>query len=377
MDQIIHPLHPDQGHNHQLPSVAWFVSPHGYGHAARSCAIMEALHAMQPGLHFEIFSSAPAWFFQHSLHAPYRLHHEVVDLGLVQRTPLEEDLPATLQRLDDLIPFNPLLVSRLAEQVRGLGCSLVMCDIAPLGIMVASRAGVPSVLFENFTWDWIYQAYEQMEPGFGPIIAYLEGVFARADWHIQSEPVCNPSPMANLHLPPVSRSPHRTRKQVRRLLSVPNDRKMVLLAISGSAHSATYFEQLPSTPGLFFAVLGSADETFTRGDDRILIPRGSYSPDLVNASDALIAKTGYSSLAEAYMAGIPVIYIGRQHFRESPVIGAYIEQHLGGFEIEEVQLTRQTAWQAALAQLLDSHVRQPHAETAREAAKFILTKITA
>jgi hypothetical protein len=164
---------------------------------------------------------------------------------------------------------------------------------------------------------------------------------------------------------------------MRRALEVPDQRKMVLVAISGSAQSIDYFEQIAPNPDLFFAILGSTQESLTRARDRILIPRGYYSPDLMIASDALIAKTGYSSLAEAYMAGIPMIYIGRQHFRESPVIGAYIEKHLGGFEIEDVQLARQTAWQSALLHLLEVHAYRPKIETAREGAGFILNILEA
>src|SRR5512136_2407451 len=46
--------------------IACFISPHGYGHAARAAAVMEAFHYHDPEKEFEIFASVPEWFFRHS-----------------------------------------------------------------------------------------------------------------------------------------------------------------------------------------------------------------------------------------------------------------------------------------------------------------------
>lgn len=53
--------------------IAYFVSPHGFGHAARSCAIMSALQAREPGIGLEIFTTVPRWFFAESLAAAFVL----------------------------------------------------------------------------------------------------------------------------------------------------------------------------------------------------------------------------------------------------------------------------------------------------------------
>jgi hypothetical protein len=34
------------------PAIAYFVSPHGFGHAARSVAVMEALRALRPEIRY-------------------------------------------------------------------------------------------------------------------------------------------------------------------------------------------------------------------------------------------------------------------------------------------------------------------------------------
>ncbi len=62
--------------------IAYFISPHGFGHAARAAAVMEVLSEIDTGVQFEIFTTVPSWFFQDSMSAPYAYHHLVTDIGL-------------------------------------------------------------------------------------------------------------------------------------------------------------------------------------------------------------------------------------------------------------------------------------------------------
>lgn len=68
-----------------------------------------------------------------------------------------------------------------------------------------------------------------------------------------------------------------------------------------------------------------------------MLPHDSeyFHPDLVTASDALIGKVGYSTVAEVYWAGIPFGYIERRAFRESPTLVSFIKSQMKGLAIEE------------------------------------------
>jgi hypothetical protein len=58
-----------------------------------------------------------------------------------------------------------------------------------------------------------------------------------------------------------------------------------------------------------------------------------YHPDLVCACDAIVGKVGYSTLAEAYQAGLPYGYIVRAGFPESPGLVDFLRLNMPGFEI--------------------------------------------
>jgi hypothetical protein len=98
----------------------------------------------------------------------------------VQLSPIEEDPLATLDALNALRPFDAAaepLTRSFMEHRR----ELVVCDISPIGLAAAKRAGLPSVLVESFTWDWIYEPYFEAAPGLEIIASEMATLFDRAD----------------------------------------------------------------------------------------------------------------------------------------------------------------------------------------------------
>lgn len=355
-------------------TIACFISPHGYGHAARAAAIMAALTGQNPLVRFEIFTRVPAWFFYDSLSIPFGYHDTLTDIGLVQANSLSEDVPATIDRLDSFLPFDPAWLQELAGRVNRLQCCLVMCDIAPLGIAVARQAGLPAVLIENFTWDWIYEGYSWPDPRLGRHIAYLRDQFNAADYHIQTEPVCAARP-ADMTTPPVSRKKRLPAGELRQQLGIAGEAQVVLLTMGGFLWHYTFLEQLAHQPDLYFIVPGAAQQ-LERRDNLLLLPHqsGIFHPDLVNASDVVIGKLGYSTLSEVYQAGVPFGYVPRPRFRESPALAAYVEQNMSGMAIAEADFET-GRWLSYLPELLARPRRRGQATGADRVARFILNII--
>jgi hypothetical protein len=351
--------------------IAYFVTPHGFGHAARAAAVMVALQEIDPAIQFDIFTQVPRWFFQDSLVREVRYYDVCTDIGVVQTTSLHEDLPATVRRLDSFLPCDEALVTTLAALLRSTACALVLCDIAPLGLVAARAAGVPAVLIENFTWAWIYQGYVQEETGLSRHIPYLQQIFATADYHVHMEPVCCPCP-ADLTTLPVSRQPQRSRQQTRAQLGIPTQAPAVLLTMGGIPQSYAFLSQLQQHRDTCFVVLGAGDCVEQHNNVMILPYRSTvFPPDLVHACDAVVSKAGYSIVAETYHAGVPFGYVRRERFREGPVLDAHIAAHMPSITITEPEF-HSGAWLSCLPELL-ALPRQPQRETrgAEQVARFV------
>ena len=157
--------------------IAYFITYHGYGHAARCMCCNGDNLKRSPSILIDIYSSVPDHFFKESLSGRITFHPVNVDIGLIQESPFTEDLVKTLADLDNSHPYDLDLSNRLAQEILELGCDLVICDISPLGIIIAGKAKLPSVLIENFTWDWIYEFYVDEYPGFQKHIHNLRHIY--------------------------------------------------------------------------------------------------------------------------------------------------------------------------------------------------------
>jgi len=333
-------------------NIGYFVSPHGWGHAARASAVMDAVREIDPTIRFEIFTTIPRWFFEDSLDGAVSYHPILTDIGLVQETPLRADLAATIRALDRFIPFSKSRIDPLSEELMALDCELVMCDIAPLGIAAAREVGIPSLLVENFTWDWVYQEYWEAYDNLKPHADYLAALFSEADYHIQTEPVCSQT-AAHLTVLPVSRRPRQPGDAVRERLGIPEKAKLVLVTMGGVPEDDARLGEWPVPEGIYLVVPGTAN-AFKTGDRLIPLPHRSpfFHPDLMAAADGVVGKVGYSTLAEVYHGGAPFGYIKRPDFRESEILADYIEKHMSGFAIEEAHF-RNGKWLSHIHRLLE------------------------
>jgi hypothetical protein len=141
-------------------------------------------------------------------------------------------------------------------------------------------------------------------------------------------------------LPLASRKPRKPRELTRQELGIDPEQPAVLLSFGGIPMTLHEFDGLEQHSEIAF-ILPTDVPAVRRLGSCILLPFHSqfYHPDLVAASDAVVGKLGYSTLAETYHAGLPFGFLGRAGFRESPVMETFAREHMPGFEIglEEIK----------------------------------------
>lgn len=354
--------------------IAYFITPHGFGHAARASAVMDAVRKTFPSVSFDIFTTVPKWFFDDSFLGRFTYHEFPSDVGLVQKTPFSHDLEETIEKLDRFIPFDPALLSETAELLKRRACRLVVCDIAPIGIPIAAKAGIPSVLIENFTWDWIFEDFIYANARMGRHVDFLRKIYRAVDYHIQASPVCNPQ-SPDMTTDPISRQVRVPSLRVREELGISPEKKIVLLTTGGVKEKYRFLKSLTSQPGICFVIPGGSERP-ERHDNLILLPHRSdfFHPDLINAADAVVGKAGYSTIAEVYQSGVPFGYVPRSNFREMAKLVAFIEKEMKGLciSIEDFQVGK---WLRKIFQLLDLHRTQRHDHNGSYQAAAIITDL--
>lgn len=332
---------------------------------------MEALSSMDASVHYDIFTTVPVWFFKGNLGDSLQYHHLQTDIGLVQKTPFQEDYDNTLKELKRLFPYNASRVIAVSQHLQRLKSKIVVCDIAPLGVVVAQAAGIPSVLVENFTWDWLYERYAAKYTQFAPHIDYLRPIFEMADFHIQTEPVCNPQSV-DLCAGPASRKIKSSPHEVRQTLGLAVDEKLVLITTGGVPYDYQFVEKLKARRDVHFVIPCSC-EAIERLDNITLIPHHSdfSHPDLAGAADAVVGKTGYSTIAEVYHAGVPFGYIPSPNNPESAMLAAFIENRMAGSKISESEF-QNGSWLSQLKNLLNlPRIKRDEPNGADQIAQFL------
>ena len=267
-------------------TIAFFITPHGFGHASRATGLMQAIAQQIPDSEFIVFSTIPEWFYQEA-HLQVKTIPLQCDVGVVQKTPFIEDFETTLKELEKMYPIQPAVLDKITEELHSNKVNLVICDIAAIGILAAKQASIPSVLIENFTWDWIYKPFANAYAQFKEFSAYLSSIYPRADLRIQTEPLCERINNAF--------------KRIGNLIYLP--------------HHSDF-----------------------------------YHPDLIQAADFIIGKAGYSTVAEVFHAGIPFGFISRSRSRETRPLADFIKSNIPSIEISEEQY-RSEEWLEMLPQI--------------------------
>jgi hypothetical protein len=328
---------------------------------------MAALRRRRPQIHFELFTSVPEWFFSESLARCFTYNGFESDVGLVQESSLGEDIEATVEKLRTSPLRDPAAVDALARRLEELACTMMIADISPFGLAVADRLGLPSVLIENFTWDWIYGGYSEAPDGLSHAASEMAAIFAGVDLRIQTQPVCHRVESA-ITVPPVARTPRRSRQDVRQLLQVPERDSMVVLSMGGVPWEYHFLERLEKQNRAWIVVPGGSSHEERRGR-LLLLPFHSeiYHPDLVYASDLVVGKLGYSTVAEAYAAGAAFAFVARPRFRESTVLARFVRAHLVSEEISEDEF-EDGGWFDRIEHFLDASRRPPGSANGAEIA---------
>lgn len=315
-------------------NIGYFISSHGFGHASRACAVIEKLTKVGNTKLF-IFTTSPDWFFRNSLSFPFEYFETKTDVGLIQSNPFIEDMDKTIEALEKFLPFSKVRYAEFLRFIYKKKLDLILCDISPLGLWIAEKLGIPSILVENFTWDWIYEYYQERYPKLNDHISLLREIYQLPKMHFTCEPYCEISENSII-VSPVFRETRSSRETIRRQLRISDDEVLVLVTMGGIPIDHYGGNIFLRTGNLKFLFPVNNPNAIIENENIIFLPHNHpyFHPDLVNASDLVIGKLGYSTVTEVYSHTKPFLFIGRKNFRESSVLEKFVRKEIISDEIE-------------------------------------------
>ncbi|HKP96408.1 MAG TPA: hypothetical protein VJ385_11690 [Fibrobacteria bacterium] len=317
-----------------LPSppgkIAFFLTGHGFGHAVRNCALMEALPA---GVDIDIYTSIPESFFRDELHRPFRVIPCEIDCGCLQADTVEVDVEGTLARYLELDRERPDAIARYAPMLRAGGADLVVADTPPLALPIAEAAGVPAWCVCNFTWLDIYAPYVAKHPRYLEMFRRMQADYALADRHVRIHPaMAGAGAFAIEPAGIVCRPARRRRDAFAERFGLDPARKWALIYIGSFGLEGVDWARLADYPDWEF--MGLYPLAGAPANYRFLKKDLSFRYADLNAScDLVLGKLGYGLVAECLAQAKPVIFLGRRDFDEFPVLKGVLEERGLGVEI--------------------------------------------
>jgi hypothetical protein len=313
-----------------LKRVAFFLSGHGFGHAVRESALMEAL---PEGVAIDIYTSVPEAFFRDEVRRPARVIPCEIDCGCLQTDTVEVDVAGTLARYAEIESERGSLIAHYAPMLRASGADLVIGDTPPLAFPIARAAGVPAWSVCNFTWLDIYAPYVAKHPGYRDLIARMRADYALADRHLRLFPHMPGD--ASLPAEPVGmvcRPGRSRREEFASRFGFDTGKKWALIYVGSFGLEGVDWHRLARYPDWEF--MGLYPLEGAPANYRFLKKDLSFRYAELNAScDLVIGKLGYGLVAECLAAAKPVLFLGRKDFAEFEMLKGLVEERGMGREI--------------------------------------------
>jgi hypothetical protein len=344
-----------------VPSVFFYISGHGFGHASREIEVVNALLGGAGQSHEVVIrTSAAPWLFDRTVRGAFTYLDGPCDTGVVQIDSLRLDARETIARAEAFYRHLPGRVEREAALLRARDARLVISDAPPLACAAARAARVPAVVLSNFTWDWIYEGYADELKSAPDLIPTIREAYRGASeaWRL---PVHGGFETFDrlVDVPFIARHAAYDRATVRQRFTLPAARRLALSSFGGYGVSDFDLHRLDCLDEWAVIVTGRAEPpALPQGvcflDERRIYQAGFRYEDIVAAVDVVVTKPGFGIVAECLANNTAMLYTSRGHFVEYDVMVAEMPRFLRcEFVAQEDMLAGR--WRAPLERLM----RQP------------------
>ncbi|MDP1610248.1 MAG: hypothetical protein Q8M11_04280 [Sulfuritalea sp.] len=301
------------------------ISAHGLGHLAQTAPVLNALHGLLPDLRLTVRSAIPQARLARRIAVDFTHVPEARDFGFVMKNAVDIDLAASAQRYREFHADWRQRVAAEADWLRRHDIDALLSNVAYLPLAAAAEAGIPAAGLCSLNWADLFAHYFAGEPWMSAIHAQMLAAYDAGRCFLRVTPGL---PMSDLRrrqeVAPIARLGRRDRARVARLLGLNEDERWILLAMGGMEFPLPVHEW-PQTPGSIWLVPNEC--AAARADMRSFGVVGLDFGDVLASVDAVITKPGYGTFVEAACGGIPILYLERTDWPETPYLAAWLAPH--------------------------------------------------
>ncbi len=301
------------------------ISAHGLGHLAQTAPVLAALHALAPGLRLTVRSALPREALARRIAADFAHLPEARDFGFVMHNAVDIDLASSARGYREFHAGWPQRVAAEADWLRQRGIDALLSNVAYLPLAAAAQAAIPSACLCSLNWAELFAHYFGGEPWAAEIHGQMLAAYNAGSGFLRVTPGLPMKDVTGRHdIAPIARIGRRDRAGVARLLDLKESERWILLAMGGMEFRLP-LQDWPQTPGLNW--LAPGEWKIRRDDVRTFAVAGLDFSDLLASVDAVVTKPGYGTFVEAACSGVPIVYLERDDWPETPCLAAWLARH--------------------------------------------------
>lgn len=315
--------------------IAFYISSHGFGHMTRCLSLIESLLKNTEYNVYVVCDKKQNDFARIYLkNFKNRVVYKdlITDIGLVNKAnTLEVDKEALEKNLRNFINTWDFVVKEESEFLRKLDIKTIITDISPIGCIVGKKLSLPTVLISNFTWVEQYgylNISKELIDRFRLVYSYVNK-FIKYD-------LCLPIECINAD--EVNEVSFVCRKiDESRVQAIKEEYGESIFITCGKSASLKSIN-LRNFKGTVFTTSG-IDINYSEGCNVVNLPIDVLdTQNYIAASDIVITKAGWGTIAEAILGHTSLVLIERPSAKEDTFNIEQIKENNLGISIKEVDL---------------------------------------
>ncbi len=320
-------------------NIAVYISGHGFGHLAQMAPVLNRIHHIAPDFRFLIRCSLPKTEIQSRLKFNFELETTPVDVGVIQKSAIEEDQQASIKQMHVWVDQMDKQIEQEIKWLSHFNASLVISDISPLAFPTAKALDIPGIGLATLDWHTIYSYWLDADD---LIIKKLAKAYSQCDLLLTP-------PMA-MHMPvfPNRQDIGLIATQAAAIINpvATDQRKKALVLFGGCGNPPYDLQALANMPDWLF-LIPDAPSHSPENVQSIHFNAELRPIDLMQHIDVVLCKPGYGVLSECWSTSTPIAWVERPDFPEFPMLKEWLDQSFPACGMGRSDF-QHGHWQAAL-----------------------------
>lgn len=300
------------------------LSAHGFGHLGQVAPVIARLRDRHRGLEITVKSGIDAKALRLRLGNDIDIVPTDVDFGVVESSPLSVDALKTLTAYRSVLDRCEELQASAQRLLMKIRPDLILCNAGFLTFQTAAQLAIPAIGMSSLNWAEILSAHAIEHPATEGVVSAIRKHYASALAFLRLAPGLPMHGLDNvINMGVVAQRGHARRSEILDRIGADRHSTLAVFAFGGSTPSPPNMNGIESEG---FTLLGPRAWKHVPGFI-VADELGFDFPDVIASADVVVTKLGYGIVAEAGLAGTPMLCYSRPGWPEDDVLFSWLAEH--------------------------------------------------